>query len=287
MKNNIAVILLAGSNMQNICFWPSFDRTVPGVNFDLILSHLNHKHLPDREFNQYGLTYIENKIDSNGNDVPCKAFGAYRHFFSKYSGLYEYFVFISDDVVIKRNNWLKHIINMLGIHEKCGFGGSQVFNGNKRYPHPSHVRAPFWFAKTEALSSIKWEFNDDHDGEMKIGDQLTSAGYFGVQVGNKINLAYDALETDHITVLLEQRLFPDKHPYGLHDPFEGWGLWEHNLGHDSIPYIDIESPHVGKQNSLMDIEPFNGLIYHPSLEIAKNCIKVYERLPDTFLIAST
>jgi len=152
-----------------------------------------------------------------------------------------------------------------------GFGASQIFNGHKRYPHESHIRAPFWFAKSEVLKKIDWQFDDDHDGEMKIGDQCTAAGYVGVQVGNKINLGYDATEPYHITQLLELKYNPELHPSGKYQDLDIFYYYLTRLPKESILEEDIISPypHIGKQNTFIDIEPFNNLIYYPSLPLAK------------------
>lgn len=158
---------------------------------------------------------LENKIIQDC-DVPHKAFGAYRHFFHKYQHDYDIFVFVSDDVILKRDGWLKDIVRTMNKHEKIGFGASHIFL-NRGYPHPDHCRAPFWWAKTEALQSIKWEFDHDHDGEMKTGDLLSAAGWIGVQVGNKMNLGYDALEHHHIIAMVEKEFSPKTFPHGKID----------------------------------------------------------------------
>lgn len=270
---SILVILLGGEK-QNDLFWPSYYSCEPGINHDLLLVHRDFLGVASNNVNKNGKLILENKI-INGNDVPHKAFGAYRYYFSKYKDQYEYFIFVSDDVVIRRDNWLLDIIKSLNIHDKIGFGASQIFNGHKKYPHPSHLRAPFWFAKSSVLKQIEWIFNDDHDGEMRIGDQCTSVGYIGIQVGNKLDLAYDSTELNHVTQILEKKFFPNKN---LLDKFNITELnFFDNLYH-SITDADInssfiESPnsHIGVQNIFIDMEPFNNLIYYPSLDLAKKC----------------
>jgi hypothetical protein len=267
----VAVIMLGG-NQQEELFWSSYNNCVSGYPHDLILIHRDYLGVPTTVRNPDGRLIIHNKI-INGKDIEHRAFGAYRHYFYKYQNDYEYFVFISDDVVIKRDGWLKMVIDTLDIHEKIGFGASQIFNGHKKYPHESHLRAPFWFAKSEVLKQIEWEFNDDHDGEMKIGDQCTSIGYIGVQVGNKINLAYDATEPYHITQLLEQKYHPEFHPFGKHNKSSPdlFTYYFNRLSEERILKEIITSPypHIGDQNVFIDIEPFENLIYYPSLSIAK------------------
>ena len=272
---------MLGGSKQGELFWPSYFNCWAGYNHDLILVHRDYLGVPTNLENKLGRMIIHNKI-VNGEDIPHRAFGAYRHFFYKYEYQYDYFVFISDDVVLKRDNWLKDIIDTLEIHPKIGFGASQIFNGHKRYPHESHIRAPFWFAKAEVLRKIVWNFTDDHDGEMKIGDQCTKAGYVGVQVGNKINLGYDSTEPYHITQLLEQKYYPELSPYKKHvtnldrefeqyfEKLDGKELLEEVI---HSPY-----PHIGDQNTFIDIEPFNNLIYYPSLPLAKR-LGIAKQLP--------
>lgn len=276
--SKICVVMLAG-NKQNECFWPSYYNCDAGIEHDLIVIHRDGFGLPEKMTNKHGSVILKNKI-INGVDVPHRAFGAYRFAYQNFKNDYDIFVFISDDVVLKSDNWLKKIFDTLNKHEKLGFGASQIFNGGKKYPHPSHLRAPFWFAKTKALNDIDWVFNDDHDGEMKIGDQLTSAGYFGVQVGNKINLGYDALEPQHITQLMEIKYSESTFPFGKQtgDIFVDLG--------EKIYIETIHSPyhHISTQNLGIDLEPFDGLLYAPSIEIAKNYLQIKTNNYNSFMI---
>lgn len=274
----VAVIMLGGEN-QGELFWKSYFNCEAGYPHDLIIVHRDYLGVPINLKNPNGRMIIHNKI-VNGKDIPHRAFGAYRHYFYKYQDDYEYFVFISDDVILKRQYWLREIIKTLDSHEKIGFGSSQIFNGHKRYPHESHIRSPFWFAKAEVLKQIEWEFNDDHDGEMKIGDQCTTAGYIGVQVGNKIDLGYDATEPYHITQLLEKKYYPELHPFGKYhcDSPDIFYYYMTRLSQETILEEVIVSPysHIGEQNVFIDIEPFHNLIYYPSLSIAKDHLLVKE-----------
>jgi len=267
----VGVIVLCGNKFEEL-FWRSYVKTVPGYEHDLILVHRNFLGVPDYLENENGGLILQNKI-INGEDVPYRAFGAYRHFFYKYRDDYEYFVFISDDVVLKRDFWLKTIVDCFDSHEMIGFGASQIFNGHKKYPHENHLRAPFWFAKTKLLNQIDWQFDDDHDGEMKIGDQCAAIGYIGVQVGNKINLGYDATEPYHITQLLEQKYYPEMHPFGKyhHNSVDIFYYLLTRLSREKILKEVIVSPypHINEQNVFIDIEPFDGLIYYPSVSAAK------------------
>lgn len=280
--DRIAVIMLAGER-QNICFWPSYYNCKAGISHDLIIVHRDGLGLPEEILDQgYGEIKFLNKI-VDGVDIPHRAFGAYRYSFNLYKNNYDYFIFISDDVVLKRDSWLLDIINVLNKHEKLGFGASQIFHGGKGFPEESHIRAPFWFAKTEALNKTVWEFDHDHTGEMRIGDQITQAGYFGVQVGNKLTLGFDSTEKDHITQLLEKKYFPQKSEMGKYDLHQ-YDYFLNNIDEIKSDYIVSPYNHIGKQNVLIDIEPFDGLIYNPSLEIAKKCVDIIDIGHNTYII---
>jgi hypothetical protein len=277
----VAVILLCGQKLEEL-FWKSYLNCKSGYPHDLIFVHRNFMGVPNNIENIDGSLILENKI-INGNDVPHLAFGAYRHFFYKYRDDYEYFIFISDDVVLKRDNWLKSIVDVLSVHEKIGFGASQILHGkygNKKYPHPPHLKAPFWFAKTECLNKIDWQFQNTWDGELSIADQCTAVNYVGVQVGNKINLGYDSCEANmateistHVTQILEKTYYPHLWPYGKHD-IDNPDLFVdylYDLESDEVSkqIINVPDPYIGSQNAILDTEPFHGLIYYPSLETAK------------------
>lgn len=266
--------MLAGMQQQ-LCFWPSYNNCEAGYEHDLIVVHRNGLGLPNPLIHKkYGKTIMLNKINEKGEDVPHKAFGAYRFAFNKFKDDYDIFIFISDDVVLKRDNWVKDIVTALKFNEKLGFGASQIFNGGKSYPHESHLRAPFWFAKSQALKETKWEFEHDHEGEMRIGDQLTEAGYFGIQVGNKLDLGFDSTEPNHITQLLERAMFNDKSPMGKYDNLgELEEKYFNNLIDENIEIVS-PYPHIGVQKIFHDLETFDGLVYLPSLEIAKKYVDV-------------
>jgi len=267
----VAVIFLGGSSTQNICFWPSYKRCVSGYYHHFVFIHRNWIGVDVSCLGIPDHIYIENKIDKNGNDVPHGAFGGYRKYFHKYKKDYDLFVFISDDVVLRRGGWLKVIVDILGSNDKLGFGASQMFHAQPPN-YPSHIRAPFWFAKTEALDKINWEFNSDHDGEIKIADQLTSAGYFGVQVGNKLDLGYDSLDADstHITCELEKKFFPEKKFIEKFDEKE-FDIFRKILKDGDLSNTIVKSrlPHISDQNYIIDLEPFDRLVYRPSLDIVK------------------
>jgi len=277
MENKTCVVLLAGNHTDE--FLSSYYRCDAGAHHDLLIIHRNNMGVPDTIENNWGNVIFENKI-INGVDTPHRAFGGYRFAYQRFKGIYDIFIFVSDDVILKTDNWLLKIVTILNKHEKLGFGASQIFNGGRGYPHESHIRSPFWFAKTNALNQISWEFHDDHDGEMKIADQLTSAGFFGVQAGNKINFAYDVMEHNHITQLMELKYSHHTFPYGKHltDIFD--------YSDESIYSEFIYSPfnHIGRQNLGIDLEPFDGLIYLPSVYIAKKYLSVYYNEYNTFIL---
>ena len=277
----IAVILLCGQKLEEL-LWKSYLNCSSEYPHDLIMVHRNFMGIPSKVENVNGSLILENKI-IDGSDVPNLAFGAYRHFFYKYRDDYEYFVFLSDDVILKRDGWLKSIVDVLDTHDKIGFGASQILHGkygNKKYPHPPHLKAPFWFAKTECLNKIDWQFDNTWDGELKIGNQCATTGYIGVQVGNKINLGYDSCEANiateistHVTQMLEQTYYPHLFPYGKHDVSNPdlFVKYLDNLESEEVLRQNLSVPdsYIGTQNAILDVEPFHGLIYYPSLESAK------------------
>lgn len=316
----VGVIALCGPPFQDL-FWGSYLRCNASYPHDLIVVHRNGLGLPysitsffdhgwphskdtysliakgiisvsgsiSGTSNVAALTHahtmcqsiiLENKIIGN-DDVPHRAFGAYRYYFEKYSLDYDLLVFVSDDVILKRDGWLKDIVHTMNKHERIGFGASHIFL-NKGYPHPNHCRAPFWWAKTEALRSIQWEFDHDHDGELKTGDLLSNAGWIGVQVGNKINLGYDALEHHHIIAMVEKQFSPDTFPYGKieTDHFQCFldALKSHHPDPFHIPPFDdynvcvwCEDPGIYSRNIFTQLFCFDQLVYDGvSTKVAKD-----------------
>lgn len=268
----VAVIIVAGSQKQNECFFPSYRKSPSTLQHDLIVVHRNHQYLQGDVLNPSGRVILENKI-IDGKEVPHRAFGAYRHTFNLYRDQYDAFAFVSDDVVVKSEGWLEKSLDLLYRYDRLGWVGSQIMNGSLgQYPHPSHCRAPLWFAKSSALKQIRWEFDSDHDGEMALADQFAVAGYFGAQAGNKISIGYDALENG-----------------GYHSGDHIVGCWERSLGHDlkepflpeevikldqqllnrldrSDDTLTVESPHphIGRRRLISQLQPFNGLLYDRS-----------------------
>ncbi len=274
----VALIVVAGSAKQNICFWPSYNSSLPGIDNNLIVVHRNMQHVPVIN-NKYGKVILENKIN-NGHELPHRAFGAYREYWKRYQNEYDIFGFISDDVVIKTDYWVGHAVGLLDKYEKLGWVSTQIFNGSAgQYPHPSHCRAPAWFAKSKALRDLQWDFDSDHDGEMRIADQFLSAGYFGAQVGNKIDIAYDSLENggafegDHVSSILEKTLggnLKQKWNPGIIKNINESLLYRLHKGEDDLK---ITSPfgHIGERKVVSQLQPFNGLVFDKSLELAQGC----------------
>ena len=276
--NRVAVIALCGSPFEDL-FWGSYLRCTADYPHDFILVHRDElglpKEIPDS-------VILENKI-INGVDVPHRAYGAYQYYFNKYQHDYDLFVFISDDVVLKRDGWLKDIVHTMNKHEKIGFGASHIFS-HKGYPHPNHCRSIFWWAKTEALQSIRWKFDHDHDGEMKTGDLLSDAGWIGVQVGNKINLGYDVLEPNHIIAMVEKEFSPQTFPFGKieidhfqcfidalrsghPDPFHCNPLFN-----DYSLCVWCDDPGIYSRNVFTELFCFDQLVYSgKSEETARDC----------------
>lgn len=270
--SSVGLILVAASDRQHI-FWDSYLRHRAGLSHDMIVVHRGYQH--QFQHPECDRVIYENKI-INSQEVPHRAFGAYRYFGLKYINNYDYLAFISDDVSIRADNWLARSIETF-IHPKIGCVATQLFNGlHNQYPHPSHARSPIWFAATQALAEVKWVFDSDHDGEMRIADQFLEAGFITVQAGNKINIAYDAFEPDHITVLMESFL---SNKYNEEDLLS-------RLRVGDISDMNIVSPygHIGTRNIIRDIQPYHGLIYDRAVELAKTYNLAKEYPFRTFLL---
>lgn len=267
----IALIIVAGSNRQNECFFPSYEKISAGMPHDLIVVHRDRQFLKDI-FNKDGCVILENKI-IDGKEVPHRAFGAYRHFWNLYKDRYDAFGFISDDVIVKAEEWVKRSIDLLFQYDRLGLVGTQIMNGSLgQYPHPSHNRAPCWFAKSRALKDIDWSFDSDHSGEMVLADQFVAVNYFAAQVGNKIDVAYDSMENggyyagDHIASCWETSMQHD-----LRDPFtkQEQNRMSNTLmnrlesGDDSLT-VQSPHPHIGVRKVISQLQPFHGLLYDRS-----------------------
>lgn len=280
-------IILPTGRFQQQLFWVNYSKLDPGYDHDIVLIHRNFLGLENFEpCNKKGKIIYENKI-IDGKDLPHQAFGAYKYYYQKYKDNYDLFIFLSDDVIIKRHKWIKYIVDNLYKNDAIGFGGSQIFNGGKNYPHESHIRAPFWFAKKETLEKANWEFKSDHDGEMKIGFQLARTDYVGIQIGNKLDLGFDAFEKNHITQILENKYFSPTDNYFIYEEFDYFRNLHKNLSKRKINKENIFSPfkHIGKQNVFIDLEPYDNLIFIETLDVAKKYLEIDKIYKDTYVIS--
>jgi len=282
--NEILIIFL-GVTARQAEWWRTYDMLDAGYEHDLLVAYINRDIIPEVK-NKYGKVIYESKI-VNGSDIPKRAFGAYRYFFDKYKDQYKYFGFVSDDVLIRSANWLKRCIEPLKKYPGLGWVSTQIYSEAASGCFPDHLRAPIWFAKSDALREVNWAFEDDHDGELKIADQFLEKGFFGIQVGMKFDIAYDSLENggygegDGIISCFEQKFFPEKH---LRDPFseEEVNLFEQetwtSIMNNKIKSYYAISPHrhIKRKNFISELGGVNGLIYQPSLKIAKSNVEVFE-----------
>src|SRR5690606_38696925 len=258
------VIGVLGSKRQNECFWPTYKAKNAGVDHDLIVVNRGMVGVPESASSQSGDTIFEDKMKLvDGGELPYKAFGAYRYFGLKYADRYEYLAFVSDDVLFQVDGWLLEAIEMLSKFDKLGVVGTQIFNGERgEYPPPSHIRAPIWFAKTSALKKLNWEFSSDHDGEMTLAPTFLRAGYFAAQVGNKIDIAYDALEAgqfgigDHISAIFSKEISFDINRRNEINKT----LFGKLIDGEDVDLVTSPYKHIGKRKVVSQIQPFNGLV---------------------------
>jgi len=303
----IAVVCNCSTENNNYYFTPSYLKNSGNYPHDLIVIHRNFNFInKDVLINKEGNIIYVNKILPDGTECPNKGYGSYKYVFNNFSDKYDIFVFMQETCVIRRNNWIKDAVDILNFSDHIGFCASQIFNGNDldifstKYPHGTHMRAPGpLFIKTIYLKKIDWNFNSDHEGEMVTGDLLVEqTGCIGIQIGNKINFAYDTLGTppligmdrainrsnyNHITQLLENKFFSNKN--GI-DNFEKeeylyFEKLYNNLNSNERDLLNITSPfsHIPSLNIFSDIQPFNNLIYGKSVanaieKFSNNVIKL-------------
>lgn len=277
---NIGIVAVLGSPRQNECFWPTYNKLKAGIDHDLIIINRGMVGVPVNAASQSGETIFEDKMKIfNGSELPYKAFGAYRYFGLKYADKYEYLAFISDDVLFQIDNWLLEAVEMLSKFDKLGVVGTQIFNGLQgEYPHPSHIRAPIWFAKTSALKKLNWEFSSDHDGEMELAPTFIRAGYFAAQIGNKIDVAYDALESgqfgvgDHISSIFSKAVsFNSSKREEINE-----SLLKKLIDNDDSSTVTSPYKHIGKRKVISQIQPFNGLVIDTGLDLANGCCNSFK-----------
>jgi len=281
--NDTLIIFLGVTQRQNL-FWKSYHELESGRPHDILVAYIDREVVPEIR-NKNGKIFYESKI-VDGKDIPHKAYGGYRYFFNKYKDSYKYFAFISDDVILRSDNWLQKCIEPLVNHPKLGWVGTQIYS-TKSNCFPNHCRAHIWFAKSEALSKINWKFKNDHDGEILMAEQCRKAGFFGVQIGHQFDIAYDSLENgglgvgDGIISCFEKKFFPEKNlrePYSEKEikDFEK-EVWGSIIDHDVSKWT-ATSPHqhIQEKNFVTELQGLNGQIYAPSLSIARKNADVLE-----------
>lgn len=294
-NNKIVIVCNCSTDLHLYYFLPSYLKSIPGSNHDLIIIHNNFNYINKNNFiNITGKVIFYNKILENGKEIPNRGTGSYKHIFEIYKNDYDIFCFLYEHTSIRRNNWIHDAIKILNYNDIIGFCASQIFNGNDlaenfktKYPHETHIRSPGpIFIKTKYLKEIKWNIKNDHHGEMILGKELSEI-CIGIQIGNKINYAYDNVGSpplidherakkrhayNHITSMLEKKYFPNKKGCLFYEPNE-YSYFENLI--DDLNIEEIENSniihtmdHIGKQNIFYDIQPFNNLIYGNSVNLA-------------------
>lgn len=262
--NEVCIIFLGATPRQNDWFWPTYHNCTPGINHDIVLVHRDFEGVTSDVNNPYGMLFFENKCNPDGTEKTDRAWSGYKYYFNKYKDKYKYFAFISDDVAIKRDNWLKDAIDMLNRHERLGFTTTMLGNS------PPNINSPIWFARTECLKKIYpfWNFENDTEAESITPDLCVDAGYFGTQVGHEVTLAYDAGQTPSRNYEFESQISHPEHHLTKFTPEEIESIgqkylymlknnqYEERLQNFYIPY-----------NIVLEIQPFHGKIYNKSLPI--------------------
>jgi hypothetical protein len=286
------VIFVGATPKQNEWWWPSYEMCDAGISHDLVVVNRNMEGVPldiRKKSPWIEEIFYENKIFSTfhsydkfstvqGNELAHKAFGAYRYYFHKYMMGYKYFAFVSDDVLLRRKNWLRDVYLMFEKYKGLGIVSPMVHN------NPPHVRAPVWFGTREALSSLDWGFSDDHDGEMTIADRCVNAGFFVAQIGRKIDFAYDPLWERNANprvcgapqpnAYLEKYMFGEEHKIFEEDDFLLMEKFRDDL-ENGERYEEISSDELGTRvdmqrwNICLEFQPYHGLLYNRGIEIAR------------------
>lgn len=278
----VGIIFVGATPNQNKFWWPSYEMCDPGYKHDMIFVHRNMDGVPEKvPFKGEDLIF-ENKI-FRYFELEHKAFGAYRHYFMKYSKDYDIFAFISDDVYLRRDNWLKDVVDMFEKYPKLGIISPMLHN------HPPHARAPIWFGRKEALIQMDWGFQNDHHGETTIADRCVNANYFVAQIGHKIDFAYDPYWDGYANPRvcgspqpnqwLEKIWFGEDHFDRKFTTEEIQSLDRYlekmiaqNVFDEEISDLRISSRlQFQRWNPCIEIQPYHGLIYNRSLEIVREC----------------
>lgn len=281
----VAIVFVGATPKQNEFFWPSWKRTSPGHSYDFILVHRDKIGVPKNY--QNNLTEASNILEINKvlqqGEIPHKAFGAYRYAFQQLRSKYDVFVFISDDVEFKSDDWLSTVVSRFEKYPKLGFQSPLLSN------NPPHIRAPVWMATTNCLSAIEWYFNSDHEGEMSIADNCVKAGFWGTQIGHKIDIAYDP----QLDMAVLKKLCGTPMPLRqmeidvLNGPVEKilpihtkilqnfWKEFSSNYLKDIVYAKSIINPNIEIGfNIHLEIQPYDGLIYNKSLLIAEKEVHI-------------
>ena len=297
----VAVVTVCASPNQNYYFWPTYLALPAGLAHDLIVVHRNLSYVSkenlERARDVAARTILVDKLTTGpaGREVPARGFGAYRHAFQLYGANYDIFCFVMDQTSVRRVNWLRAVVDSIAAHDALGFAAAQIFNGNDLgadstgYPHQSHCRAPGPIAaRTAILKKLDWDagFTNDHGGEMWFCKALAATGTVGLQAGNKLNLAYDNVGVPplapgasrrtnyhHITELLETKYFPALRgtlPFNATNVNFFERLWA-NTSPAGRKAETVTSPyqHLGAMSVFKDLQPFNSLIYGPTLTAAR------------------
>lgn len=291
MFMRVAIIFVGATEKQNHYWWPSYSATTAGYPHDMIFVHRGHEGVPNvTKIQGADNIFMRNKILKTG-EIPHKAFGAYRHYFQKYADMYDAFAFISDDVYLRRHDWIKEVVELFEKFPKLGFISPMIHN------NPAHMRAPIWFGKTECLKKVDWNFYDDHDGEMTMADRCTAAGYFGIQIGHKFDFAYDpdwdgyanprVCGSPQPNQWIEKIKFGEEHFDNIYtkEEINSLQIYQDRLfsGDTSEEISDIrisDRLEYQRWNMCFEIQPYHGLIYNKSLPIVKqegHAFKLYDR----------
>lgn len=273
----VGVIFVGGTPRQNIYWWPSYRMCDANYPHDIILVHRNMDGVPiDLPSN----IRLENKILESG-EIQHRAFGAYRYYFQRNFTKYDIFAFVSDDVYLRRDGWIKNAVEMFEKFPKLGIISPMLHN------NPPHTRAPIWFGRTECLIKMNWGFADDHDAEMTNADRCINAGYFVAQIGHKIDFAYDpewfgdanprVCGAPQPNQWIEKIWFGEDHFNKKFTKAEILSLdkyldcLKNGKTEEDITDIRIrERLDTQHWNICFEIQPYHGLLYNRGLDIVKN-----------------
>ena len=293
----ILVLIVAGSIRQHDCILKSISKAKSGLNYDLLYITRNFNYFPRKlDVKNIEKIFFENKVMpecekskflliKNKNELKHRAFGAYKFYSYKYYNDYDYVICISDDVYIRRNNWLIDVINLFQKSNKIGLISNQIRNS------PRHVRAPFIALSSKCLSILDkkdiWFFDSDHDGEQRIGEQIAEAGFISVQLGHLFDLCTDYEWNNRGS---EFRYAPTPYPYHIFERELTGNLTENKI-YSKVEINEIEEK-IGtpnqmkntnrfindsslaetelyqKWNIFYELQPFNNLIHNAGQNIA-------------------